>query len=240
MNTLLPAPEHDPTADLRYWIVPLPKPRYWNPVPADKIIADGEDKITQLHIARAPLEGGGGHAISYSFTHPLLRGMLYEDVTLHTTPAGLITARLVRTLDDHDGRRVRREEIDFLDDTFPLPEGTYPEVMLPFLLSLPSFDSKTRAVFAWITDRFLARVHFYSTGRRVIQLRSGAAEAVEVLMYPNLNDWIPLGNVISRLIRPFIPKYRMWYAPEPPHTLLRFEGPYGPPGAPEIVLELAR
>lgn len=238
MKTLLPTPEHDPTADLRYWILPLPKPRYWNPVPAETIIADGGDKITHLRIERAPLEGGGGDAINYSFTHPLLRGTLFEEATLHTTPAGLITARLVRTLDDHAGRQVRREEIDFLDDTFPLPEGTYPEVLLPFLLNLPPFDGKTRAVFAWITDRFLARVRFYSTGRRVLQLRSGAAEAVEVLMYPNLNDWIRLGSVITRLIRPFIPKYRMWYTPGPPHRLLRFEGPYGPPGAPEIVLEL--
>jgi len=40
------------------------------------------------------------------------------------------------------------------------------------------------------------------------------------------------------MVYPFVPKYRMWFAPKPPHTVLRFEGPYGPPGAPEIVLEL--
>jgi hypothetical protein len=31
----------------------------------------------------------------------------------------------------------------------------------------------------------------------------------------------------------------MWFDASAPHRLVRFEGPYGPPGAPEILLELA-
>jgi hypothetical protein len=67
--------------------------------------------------------------------------------------------------------------------------------------------------------------------------RVGKRDAIEVVMYPDLNDWVRLGSVLSRLAKPFIPKYHMWFSPESPHDLLRFEGPYGPPGAPEIVLE---
>ena len=59
-----------------------------------------------------------------------------------------------------------------------------------------------------------------------------------MVMFPDINDWIHLGKVITRMIRPFVPKYRVWYAPEPPFHMLRFEGPYGPPGAPEVILEL--
>lgn len=46
-----------------------------------------------------------------------------------------------------------------------------------------------------------------------------------------------LGKVLTKLARPFVPKYPMWFDPEPPHALLRFEGPFGPPGAPEVVME---
>jgi hypothetical protein len=31
----------------------------------------------------------------------------------------------------------------------------------------------------------------------------------------------------------------MWFEEAAPYRCLRFEGPYGPPGAPEVVLELA-
>jgi hypothetical protein len=59
-------------------------------------------------------------------------------------------------------------------------------------------------------------------------------------MYPDINDWVKLGSVVTKLIKPFLPKYHMWFSPRggAAHALVRFEGSYGPPGAPEIVLEL--
>ena len=47
--------------------------------------------------------------------------------------------------------------------TIPLPEAVYPEVTLPFLLRWQPFDGKTRDLFAWINDRFVARVDKGST-----------------------------------------------------------------------------
>ena len=58
-------------------------------------------------------------------------------------------------------------------------------------------------------------------------------------MYPDLNDWVPMGAMLSTLARPFLPKYHMWFDETSPHRVVRFEGPYGPPGAPEVLLELA-
>ncbi len=45
--------------------------------------------------------------------------------------------------------------------------------------------------------------------------------------------------VLETLAKPLLPKYRMWFEVAKPNRVVRFEGPYGPPGAPEIVLELA-
>jgi hypothetical protein len=45
--------------------------------------------------------------------------------------------------------------------------------------------------------------------------------------------------VITKLAKPLLPRYDMWFETVPPYRVARFEGPFGPPGAPEIVLELA-
>jgi len=37
----------------------------------------------------------------------------------------------------------------------------------------------------------------------------------------------------------FFPKTKMWYSVDPPHYLVRYEGPSGPPGSPKRVIELA-
>ena len=57
-------------------------------------------------------------------------------------------------------------------------------------------------------------------------------------MYPDLNDWVPLGSMLTTLAKPLLPKYHMWFEEAAPHRVIRFEGAYGPPGAPELILEL--
>ncbi len=121
----------------------------------------------------------------------------------------------------------------------PLPDAVYPEVTLPFLLRWQPFDGKARDLFAWINDRFVARVEYVSKGRTELELGGRTMPAMKMVMYPDFNDWVRLGKVLTKLAHPFIPKYHMWYEAEPPHALLRFEGPFGPPGAPEVLMELA-
>jgi len=126
-------------------------------------------------------------------------------------------------------------------DTSPkLPEATYPETMLPFLLRGHPLDSQRRSLYAWICDRFVAKVYYEVHKHRAsIKVPAGKFEATEVVMYPDINDWVHLGSIITKMIKPFLPKYHMWFVERGrgPHELVRFEGSYGPPGAPEIVLE---
>ena len=136
---------------------------------------------------------------------------------------------------------LREERADLSAGVPKLPEHTYPETMLPFLLRAHPLDGERRSLHAWICDRFVAKVYYevHKKHAKVI-VPAGTFEAVEVVMYPDINDWVKLGSVITKLIKPFLPKYHMWFqrAERGPHKLVRFEGSYGPPGAPEIVLEL--
>ena len=143
-----------------------------------------------------------------------------------------------------EGDRVLREErADFSTAIPKLPEGTFPETMLPFLLRAHPLDGERRSLHAWICDRFVAKVYYEVAKKRTsVRVPAGEFEVAEVVMYPDINDWVKLGSVVTKLIKPFLPKYHMWFQPNGsgPHKLVRFEGSYGPPGAPEIVLELVK
>jgi len=101
----------------------------------------------------------------------------------------------------------------------PLPDGTYPEVALPFLAGWLPLHRERASLFAWINDRFVARMYLEATGTRKLALPCGERKALEVVMYPDLNDWVHLGPVLTRLARPFLPKYRMAYDVAPPHLV---------------------
>ena len=55
---------------------------------------------------------------------------------------------------------------------------------------------------------------------------------------PDLNDFVRVGSAVARLAKPLMPQYHLWFEPNAPNRVLRFEGPYGPPGAPELIMEM--
>lgn len=137
-------------------------------------------------------------------------------------------------------RTLREERAEFASAIPKLPDHTFPETMLPFLLRAHPLDGERRSLHAWICDRFVAKVYYEVAKKRTtIRVPAGEFEVAEVVMYPDINDWVKLGSVVTKLIKPFLPKYHMWFKPHASgiHELVRFEGSYGPPGAPEIILE---
>lgn len=231
MSRLLAGPRDALAEEHRYRLSPRERTSFHNVLSADDVI--GRDGArTALVRSRSEAE-----AVTLEFEFPLARGLIREELRLRHEAGRLTSDRLVRSVFNADEQRVRHEEIAFGDGTIPLPEAAYPEVALPFLLRWQPFDGKTRDIYAWINDRFVARVEFESQGREEVTLPGGRAPAIKMIMYPDFNDWVRLGKVLTKLARPFIPKYHIWFAAEPPHPVLRFEGPYGPPGAPEIVME---
>jgi hypothetical protein len=170
----------------------------------------------------------------------MFTGRLREEVRYTRGAAGLVVESLRREIvADEGGTVVRSESVPtYLHTEVGFPHETYPEVTLPFILGWLSLDER-KSLYAWINDRFVAKLYVERAGREALTLPIGRRDTVKVIMYPDLNDWISLGSVLTKLAKPFIPKYRMWFDVAAPHRLVRFEGPYGPPGAPEIVLELS-
>lgn len=223
----IPAPAWAGVA-LRYRTRPRPKRAFHTVLDAADLLV--EPSTTEVRLDR---QADGGVVLE---VHVPLKGGFIDDRVEHGP--GLAVKRLERKVSDASGATSRHEIVDFASSTHALPPCTYVEVSAPFLLGAQPFDGNRRSLYAWICDRFVAKVYYEMRGTDYVTVPAGRIKAHEVIMYPDLNDYVKLPSIITKLSKPFLPKYHMWYEVEPPHKLVFFEGPYGPPGAPEIMLEL--
>lgn len=231
--TQIPAPPAGFAGTARYTIRAREKRDYHGVLDAKQILA------TMANVESVVTLREDDGAVVLETDHPMFTGRLREHVRYVRSGSGLVAESLTREVADDDGTVVRREAVPtYLHARIGMPLETYPEVTLPFILGWLPLD-KRKSLYAWINDRFVAKLYVERAGRETITAPIGTRDAVRVIMYPDLNDWVSLGSVLTRLAKPFIPKYRMWFEAGSPHRLVRFEGPYGPPGAPEIVLELS-
>jgi hypothetical protein len=212
-----------------YRVRARPKPKFKTTVEARTLFGPDGSAMALTTRARPPAQDRPGEVVL-----ELHAQISTPSATLHermscTWEDGLRAARLVREVGG-----ARKYEIDFLATPFPIPHTTYPEVLLPFLMRGQPLDGQTRAAYAWTSDLFIARVYYEARGAANVK---GIATR-EVWMYPDLNDWIALGGVITKLVKPLIPRYSIWIEEAAPHRVARFEGSFGPPGAPEVVLEI--
>jgi hypothetical protein len=225
---------------LEYRISPRPKSMFHTLLDArDLIPSEGRCTVrTRLRAEgpgpASPASGEEGYEL---VLETRLAGHRLRERLTCAIEGGLQARRLWRTLEEGEREASRREEVSFHRGPFRFPPASYPDVLLPFLLRGQPLDGRRRIAHSWTADRFIARVYYESRRRVRLELPAGPAEAVEVWLYPDLNDWIALGGLITRLVKPLLPRYSLWYEPERPRRLLRFEGAFGPPGAPEVVLE---
>ncbi len=232
MHRRISPPSFEVASERSYRLSPRGRKSFHTVLEAGDMLDPSSGRRSRVRISRSHGDLG------LCFEHPIKAGSIREQLQLKVEGNALRCDHLERSVINDAGRRVRYEEIVFGDTTVPLPAAVYPEVALPFLLSWQPFDGRTRDLYAWINDRFVARVEYQTRGETTLQLASGPRRAIAMLMYPDLNDWVRLGKVLTRLARPLVPKYRIWFSPTAPFEVLRFEGPYGPPGAPEVVMEL--
>ncbi|MCO4745254.1 MAG: hypothetical protein KC912_10740 [Proteobacteria bacterium] len=227
--SLLTPPPAGSSWELTYRPSARSKRAFKTPLDAAELI--DPSGTSHVHLEASPA------AVQVRQTHPLKAGSISETLDLDVAHGTMRSARLLRVVKDGSDQEVRREEVDFRSGTIPLPNDAYPEVMVPFLLAHQDW-SRRHTLYTWMNDRFVARVH--AEGRPgTVKLHGQKRQAMAVQMYPDFNDWVPLGGLLTKLTKPLLPRYYMWFDPNT-NEVLRFEGPYGPPGAPEIVLELDR
>jgi hypothetical protein len=223
----LPPPGFDVTTEYR--LIPRPKRAFHTILDAHRLLVAGSKGSLGF---RQVDEG----RIELATRYHIASGSIEERFILRKTPHGLESDRLERYMYDSEHKQVRKEEVDFAAD-LGLAANTYPEVLLPLMLGWPAAQ-RTRAFYSWINDRFVSRVYVETKGETEVRLRGGTRRAIEMVLFPDLNDFVRVGTTMARLAKPIMPKYHLWFETQSPNRVLRFEGPYGPPGAPELIMEL--
>ncbi len=214
----------------RYRLTPRPKPMFHTILDARRIFADGATASVTTRVRESAGEG----EIAMTLDVRLENGALaFHDHLECVRRDGIVGQTLTRTVGE-----ARKEHVDFSNSPYPFPAATYPDVLIPFAMRGQPLDGQRRALYSWTCDRFCARVYYESKSTTTLSVPAGRIESVPVIMYPDLNDWVSLGSVLTRLAKPLLPRYEMWFEAAAPHRVVRYEGAFGPPGAPEVVLEL--
>ena len=220
---------------LCYRVRPRPQPKF-HTVLNTKRLFGGEDGEAVVKTSVIPGAAEGAAAVHLDIRQRIGNLEVHDRFTSIKSGQGARAGRLERRIGE-----ARREDVDFTAGPFEFPAATYPEVLLPFLMRGQRFEvGHKRAAYSWSCDRFAARVYYESRGEQVIEVPAGQIKAHHVWMYPDLNDWVSLGSVITRLAKPLLPRYDLWFESDEPGRPVKYEGPYGPPGAPEVILELMR
>lgn len=218
---------------LHYRVLPRPQPKFHTVLDAKVLFGGGEGEAV-VKTTVIPGAAEGAPAVYLDVRQRIGKLEVHDRFTSIKAGPGARAGKLERRVGD-----ARREDVDFTKGPFDFPAATYPEVLLPFLMRGQRWEvGHKRAAYSWSCDRFVARVYYESRGEQVIGVPAGKFETHHVWMYPDLNDWVSLGSVITRLAKPLLPRYDLWFESDEPGRPVRYEGPYGPPGAPEVVLEL--
>lgn len=114
-----------------------------------------------------------------------------------------------------------------------VPEDTLTADGLPTYLRALLYDSRRRAGASLLTDEPRVRgVEFRVEGIQRIQTSAGEFECYRIKMDVRLG--------LLSLFRFLVPEIRFWFAKEPPHHWVRYQGLEAGRGSPEVIRALVR
>ena len=140
-----------------------------------------------------------------------------------------------------EGKVIRRFEASFDDPSLTYPENTFPVFCVVQVMRGINFQEKGKLSFyIWVTPTEIFRMQFDVVGKDTINVPAGKIPCYFGEMKPDIRTILPIGRFLAKLLSPFIPKYRFWFACEESHPLVKFEGVLGGSGAAPHTIELTK
>jgi hypothetical protein len=168
-------------------------------------------------------------------------GFRFEQVTEILAGPELEPLGFTATDRNPQGRLIREMKVAFDDDTLAYPAGTFPVFGLVQVMRGASFQTGSRADFhVWVAPTEIFSMSLEVTGQAKVRVPAGEILCYAAEMKPDIRSIIPVGGLLSKLLQPFIPKYRFWFAADRSHPLVKFEGVLGAAGAAKHTIELKR
>lgn len=151
-----------------------------------------------------------------------------------TDPSGVKLLREQRSFDFAKGIVEQEQELRSgarSRRTLKIPADTITvDGIAAALRSLPFATARPFRLHVLSNDSKLYEVTLHVRGRERVKTPAGEFDCYKVEMVPALG--------ILNVLRPFIPKTYFWFAVNPPHAWVRYEGLENGPGTPLVVMDL--
>ncbi|MFQ5665171.1 MAG: hypothetical protein ACE5I7_01945 [Candidatus Binatia bacterium] len=147
---------------------------------------------------------------------------------------------------DSDGTVVASGHQQFVPAAFPflsrpVPPNAYPPLApLGYLLTRLGLGTKQEASFDFILmGTSLLQMDLWVDGREEVRVPAGTFACHRVRMRVNPHSLFPnLPGFLQPFVRFFIPVHTLWLTADAPQTLIKYTGQMGPPGSPQLLIEL--
>jgi len=166
-------------------------------------------------------------------------GYTFEHVSEMIAAQDLVPVGFVARDRNPDGRLIRKIEVAFDDPTLSYPSGTFPVYCLVQAMRGTPFEEGKKLVFyVWVTPTEIFCMQLHVVRKETVQVPAGEFPCYYAEMKPDIRTILPVGTLMAKLLQPFLPKYRFWFASESSHPLVKFEGVLGGAGAGKHTIEL--
>ncbi len=134
-------------------------------------------------------------------------------------------------------------EADFESMAHRFPADSYAFEIFPLLLKTLINNAASKFSFHfWASERTVIPMYVKAKIKTIkeVTVPAGTFNCYPIEVYPNVADFLNLGEYFNTIVHPFVPTFIFYFEVEPPHRFIHFKGPAGPPGSSEINLDLVR
>ena len=205
-------------------------------------VKQGEEVVESVQRITVAANRGGEKEYRVEEQGARRGGYRFQHVSRIVVRDGILAPVGIETWDrSPEGRLMRRFEAVFDDPTVDYPPDTYPvHCILQVLRGMTFREKETVSFYVWVTPTEIFRMHFDLIRQETIEVPAGTFACFYGEMRPDIRTILPVGNLLAKLLNPFIPRYHFWFASEPSHPLVKFEGVLGGTGAATHTIELTR
>jgi len=194
-------------------------------------------------------ESGGGGRVAVASKFDFADGTSYREraVFADGTPPRCLS--WTWSIADGDATVVAAGSTGVSDEAFPflrgpLPRDVYPlhpsYALLGYALTHLGLGQRHEATFHYtLMDTALLEMELRIGSRETVVVPAGRYDAHRVRMRPTVRSLYPSLPASARpLVSFFVPSSTFWVTTAEPQTLVKMSGTIGPPGSPNVVVEL--
>jgi hypothetical protein len=124
------------------------------------------------------------------------------------------------------GRKIRTEAYDLTESIPSLPKDMTHPYTLPLAVRGMDFaPSINRKFYIWFNPTMVFAMHITVKGEEDVTVPAGQFKCYRLEAVPDLTDFA--GAILGRLLKPVIASYIIWLEKNPPHKMVKYQGPFG-------------